>query len=89
MPMSIPVIVTVSIISALGVWNEFLLCLDLTSSQNTLSLPVGVFSFASLTSTQLGWQLAALTIATVPVMVVYFIFNRRLTQGVVAGAIRE
>jgi len=89
MPMSIPVIVTVSIISALGVWNEFLLCLVLTSSQNTLSLPVGVFSFSSLTSTQLGWQLAALSIATLPVMIVYFIFNRRLSQGVVAGAVKE
>jgi raffinose/stachyose/melibiose transport system permease protein len=88
LPMSIPVIVTVSIISALGVWNEFLLCLVLTSSQTTLSLPVGVFAFASLTSTQLGWQLAALTIATWPVMIVYFIFNRRLSEGVIAGAVK-
>ncbi len=88
MPMSVPVITTVAIISALGIWNEFLLVLVLATSELTKSLPVGVFSFSSLQSTQLGWQLAALVIAVLPVMLVYFIFNKRLTQGVVAGAVK-
>ena len=87
-PMCIPVIVTVSIISALGIWNEFLLVLVLASSEATKSLPVGVYSFSSLTSTQLGWQLAALVIATAPAMIVYFMFQRRLAEGVVGGAIK-
>ncbi len=87
-PMTIPVIVTISIISALGIWNEFLLVLVIASSELTKSLPVGVFSFSSLQSTQLGWQLAALVIAILPAMLVYFIFNKRLTQGVVAGAMK-
>lgn len=87
-PMCAPVIVTVSIISALGIWNEFLLVLVLASSEFTKSLPVGVYSFSSLTSTQLGWQLAALVIATAPAMIVYFIFQNRLAQGVVGGAVK-
>ncbi len=88
-PMSTPVIVTVCIISSLGIWNEFLLVLVLASSEATKSLPVGVFSFSSLMDTQLGWQLAALVIATAPVMAAYLAFNKRLTQGVVAGALKE
>jgi raffinose/stachyose/melibiose transport system permease protein len=88
-PMSTPVIVTVSIISALGIWNEFLLVLVLASSEATKSLPVGVFSFASLMGTQMGWQLAALVIATAPVMAVYLAFNKSITKGVVAGALKE
>ncbi len=87
-PMAIPVTVTVSIITALGIWNEFLLVLVLASSEFTKSLPVGVYSFSSLTSTQLGWQLAALMVATAPAMIVYFIFQKRLTEGVVGGAIK-
>lgn len=87
-PMTVPVIITISIINALGIWNEFLLVLVLASSEATKSLPVGVYSFSSLTSTQLGWQLAALVIATAPTMIVYFSFNRRITQGVVAGAVK-
>ena len=89
LPMTTPVIITISILSALGIWNEFLLVLVLASSELTKSLPVGVFSFSSLTSTQLGWQLAALVIATLPAMIIYFIFNQRLTKGVVAGAVKE
>ena len=88
MPMTVPVIITVSIINALGIWNEFLLVLVMASSESTKSLPVGVFSFASQTSIELGWQLAALVIAVVPTMVVYFLFNKRITQGVVAGAVK-
>jgi raffinose/stachyose/melibiose transport system permease protein len=87
-PMAIPVTVTVSIITALGIWNEFMLVLVLASSEFTKSLPVGVFSFSSLTSTQLGWQLAALVVATAPAMTVYFLFQKRLTEGVVGGAIK-
>ncbi|MDC7234338.1 MAG: carbohydrate ABC transporter permease [Spirochaetales bacterium] len=87
-PMTVPVIITISIISALGIWNEFLLVLVLSSSDFTKSLPVGVYSFTSLTSQQLGWQLAALVIATIPVMVVYFSFNKQITKGVVAGAVK-
>jgi raffinose/stachyose/melibiose transport system permease protein len=89
LPMTTPVVITISILSALGIWNEFLLVLVLASSELTKSLPVGVFSFSSLTSTQLGWQLAALVIATLPAMIVYFTFNQRLTKGVVAGAVKE
>jgi len=50
-PLSIPVAVTVAIINVLGIWNEFLLVLILASSEFKKSLPVGVFSFSSLTGT--------------------------------------
>ena len=87
-PMCKPVMVTVGILSALGIWNEFLMVLVLASTEATKSLPVGVFSFSSLTGTQLGWQLAALVIATLPTMIIYFVFQKQLTKGVVGGAIK-
>lgn len=87
-PMCTPVMVTVGIITALGIWNEFLMVLVLASTEVTKSLPVAVYSFSSLTGTQFGWQLAALTIATVPVMVVYFAFQKQLARGVVGGAVK-
>ncbi len=87
-PMTIPVIVTISVMSGLGIWNEFILVLVLASSEATKSLPVGVFSFSSRTGTQLGWQIAALIIATVPVLVAYLVFQKRLAEGVAGGAIK-
>ncbi|MBO4508665.1 MAG: carbohydrate ABC transporter permease [Spirochaetaceae bacterium] len=88
-PMTVPVIVTISIMTALGIWNEFLLVLVMASKESTKSLPVGVFSFSSRTGIQLGWQIAALVIATIPVLVVYFIFQKKLAEGVAGGAIKE
>ena len=88
-PMTIPVIVTISIMTALGIWNEFLLVLVMASKESTKSLPVGVYSFSSRTGIQLGWQIAALVIATIPVLVVYFIFQKKLAEGVAGGAIKE
>jgi raffinose/stachyose/melibiose transport system permease protein len=87
-PMTVPVIITVCIMSGLSIWNEFLLVLVFASSEATKSLPVGVFSFSSKTGTQMGWQLAALVIATLPVMIVYFLFQKRLAEGVAGGAVK-
>lgn len=88
-PMTVPVIVTISIMTALGIWNEFLLVLVMASKESTKSLPVGVYSFSSRTGIQLGWQIAALVIATIPVLVVYFVFQKKLAEGVAGGAIKE
>lgn len=88
-PMTIPVIVTIAVMGGLGIWNEFILVLVLASSEATKSLPVGVFSFASKTSTELGWQLASLVIATVPILIMYLFFQKRLAEGVAGGALKE
>ena len=88
-PMTVPVIVTISIMTALSIWNEFLLVLVMASAEATKSLPVGIFSFSSRTGIQLGWQIAALIIATAPVLVVYFAFQKKLAEGVAGGAIKE
>jgi len=88
-PMTVPVIVTIAIMTGLGIWNEFLLVLVMASKETTKSLPVGIFSFSSRTGLQLGWQIAALIIATVPVLAVYFSFQKQLAAGVSGGAIKE
>lgn len=87
-PMTKPVIVTISVMNGLGIWNEFLLVLVMASSEATKSLPVGIFSFASKQGTQLGWQIAALVIATIPVIIIYLIFQKQLSEGVAGGAIK-
>lgn len=87
--MTIPVIITISIMTGLGIWNEFLLVLVMASKEATKSLPVGVYLFSSRTGIQLGWQIAALIIATLPVLVVYFAFQKNLSEGVAGGALKE
>lgn len=87
MPIAVPVLTTVTILNVLGVWNEFMLVLVLGNDRTT-SLAAGVYSFASTTSQRYDKQLAALVIATFPVVSFYFALNRQITRGVVAGAIK-
>lgn len=87
MPVAAPVLTTVAILNILGVWNEFMLVLVLGNDRTT-SLAAGVYSFASTTSQRYDKQLAALVIATLPVVCLYFGLHGRITKGVVAGAVK-
>jgi raffinose/stachyose/melibiose transport system permease protein len=88
LPITRPVIVTISILNVLSYWNEFLMVFILTMDDTMKSLPVGVMSFVSPTSQEWDKQFAALVISLIPIIAVYFIFQKKLTQGVVAGAIK-
>lgn len=87
LPMTVPVLTTVAILNVLGVWNEFMLVLVL-GNDKTNSLSVGVYSFASVTSQRYDRQLAALVIATFPVVFVYAILNKKISEGIVAGSVK-
>ncbi|HPK46839.1 MAG TPA: carbohydrate ABC transporter permease [Sphaerochaeta sp.] len=87
-PMSIPVAVTVAILTVTGTWNEFMLINILTSSDGLKSLPVGVQKFAGALSTDYGKQFAALTIGLIPMLLFYLAFRKEITKGVAAGAVK-
>jgi raffinose/stachyose/melibiose transport system permease protein len=88
LPMCEPVIVTMGIMTVLACWNEFLFVFIFTASDATRSLPVGIFAFSGETSTEYGMQFAALVIGILPMIVTYFLFQKRITYGVVAGALK-
>jgi raffinose/stachyose/melibiose transport system permease protein len=87
LPMTQPVMVTAGIMTGLACWNEFLLSFVLTGPM-TRSLPVQVFAFANPRVPQYHLQFAALMISILPILITYAAFNRRITRGVVAGALK-
>jgi raffinose/stachyose/melibiose transport system permease protein len=86
-PTAVPVLTTIAILNVLGVWNEFMLVLVL-GNDRTNSIAVGVYSFASTTSQRYDKQMAALVIATLPVVLLYATLNKLIARGVVAGAVK-
>jgi raffinose/stachyose/melibiose transport system permease protein len=90
--MTAPVATTIVILTALSIWNEFLLVFILTSDDFTRSLPVGIFSFSGPFATeygmQFGMQFAALVIGLAPMLLFYFIFHKKITEGFAAGAVK-
>jgi raffinose/stachyose/melibiose transport system permease protein len=88
LPMSMPVAITIAIMTTLSIWNEFMLVFILSSDDFTRSLPVGIFAFSGTQATEYGMQFAALVIGLVPLLVFYIIFHGKITEGVAAGAVK-
>ena len=87
-PLAKPAIATVGILTVLSVWNEFVLALVVFSDQKLMPLQVGLQTFQGTYFSEYGLLLAALTIATIPVVVVYLAFQRFIIEGVMAGAVK-
>lgn len=89
LPICSPVVTTVTILTFLGNWNEFVFALMLLSKDNLRSLSVGINSFAGILNTNYGLQFAALSIGLVPMIVFYLFFHRQLMAGFAEGALKE
>lgn len=86
---SSPVMATISVLSFLGNWNEFLMVFTLTSGQNMRSLPVSINSFAGRLNQDYGLQFAALVIGTIPMFIFYLIAHNALIEGFGEGGLKE
>jgi ABC-type glycerol-3-phosphate transport system permease component len=86
MPLAGPGIVTVAVFSFLLSWNEFFFAYVFLASPGKFTLSLGLYSFIQQFTTQWGNIMAAGTLATLPVLVFFFLLQRSLTRGLVAGA---
>jgi raffinose/stachyose/melibiose transport system permease protein len=89
LPLAGPVIATVSILKFLGAWNNFFVPLVFTFSRPDLrTLSVGMFAFVGQNETDWTGMAAAATISLIPVVVIFFIMQRRFVDGI-AGAVKQ
>lgn len=88
LPISVPPIVTVCILTFINIWNEYILAATFISSEKLKTLPFGVNSFVSQYSVNYGAIGAFLVLGALPVIVVYFLLSERITKGMVAGAVK-
>jgi len=82
MPMVKPAISALAILTFLHNWNTFLWPLIITTDSSLFTIPVGLSFFSGEYQTQ--WQLvmAGASFATVPVIAVFLIFQRKIIQGI-------
>jgi multiple sugar transport system permease protein len=91
LPMARPALITIVILSFQGSWNELSHFIVSTQSPELTTLTKGVASLASgqlSQGTQYPLKLAAAAIMTVPVAVMFFIFQRRI-MNTTEGAVKE
>ena len=88
MPLSTPALSTVAIYTFINVWNEFVFALVLLSSRSNMTLPLGLMQFSGEYSVNVPGLLAAVTLASLPVILFYLVMQERVVSGMVAGAVK-
>ncbi|MGA4846070.1 carbohydrate ABC transporter permease [Streptomyces sp. G5(2025)] len=91
LPMAKPGLVSIGIFNFLGQWNQYLLPLLLNNEEErNYVLPQGLASLAVSQGYRGDWGalFAGLTIAMLPVLVVYAVFQRQVQAGLTAGALK-
>jgi len=87
-PLLRPAIATVAVFTIVPIWNDLWFPLILTSSDTTHTITLGVQQFLGQYITDWNSVLAALSMAILPVVVIYVIFSRQLIAGLTSGAVK-
>ena len=87
LPISLPGVVTASIMSFIFSWNNFMFSVVLASNK-TKTVPVAIFNFISYAQIDWGGLMAAAVVITLPVLVITFITQKYVIRGLTAGAVK-
>lgn len=87
LPLSMPGVITVAILSFIASWNSYLLPLFILNRESTFTLPLGVQAFASQHSVDTAKVLAFTSLSMIPALVFFSLFQRRIVGGL-AGAVK-
>jgi multiple sugar transport system permease protein len=91
LPMSGPGILTLVILRTVGVWNEFLkVLIAVPSAPELRTLPVGLSSLQGSFGQTTPWAtvLAGALLTTIPMAVIFFVFQRYFKQGLASAAVK-
>ena len=88
MPISRSSIVTVAVVTFIGVWNDLLLPQIFLTDAEKMTLPVGLTEFQGQYATDYLVEIAAVIITIIPSIVVYIWLHKHIMEGMVAGAVK-
>jgi raffinose/stachyose/melibiose transport system permease protein len=87
MPLSLPGVVTVGILAFIGSWNNYVLPLYILNTEANFTLPLGVQAFSSQHSVDTAKVLAFTSLAMLPALIFFSIFQKRIVGGL-TGAVK-
>ena len=87
LPLAGPGVATVAILQVLTTWNELLFAVSLIQNQSLQPMQPELYSLVGQYTTNWPAVTAALTIASIPMIVVYVVLQRRFVAGLAAGAV--
>ncbi|MBN2555682.1 MAG: carbohydrate ABC transporter permease [Anaerolineales bacterium] len=88
LPLAIPALVSVAIYTFMIAWNEFLYAFIFLNSRDLFTMPIKINTIYNNPSPQPNVVMAASTIMTLPVMILFLALERFLAEGLVAGGVK-
>lgn len=88
LPLSIPALSTVAILGFLRFWNDFAFALVFINNPALKTIPLSISVFATGYSTDYKLTMAALTIAVLPTIAIFLLFQEQIMKGMTAGAVK-
>jgi multiple sugar transport system permease protein len=85
LPLAKPILATLAIFTFLGTWNEYLWPLVSATDRDSLTITIGLRKMAETFGHQernLGLKMAGAWVGGIPILIFYFIFQRRIVAGI-------
>ena len=88
LPLVRPALATVAVFTMIPIWNDLWFPLILAPSEETKTVTLGAQMFIGQFVTNWNAVLAALSLAILPVLILYLVFSRQLIRGITSGAVK-
>lgn len=88
-PIAKPVFFTMGIINFVSIWNDFFLPLVFLTKKSVRTLTLSIYSYTCNFLQNWSVIFAAVTVALIPIIVIYFVFSNQIVAGLTGGSVKE
>lgn len=88
LPISQPGIVSAALLSAVYVWNDYLVSSSFITASEKKMISVGLYQYITQYGIKWGLLMAAVMISIIPIIILFICLQKRFVEGMAAGAVK-
>ena len=88
LPIVKPALFTLSIIAFLQSWNSYLLPMIMINDPKMFTIPLVIASIGNMFVADYGARILAVVVGILPIMIIFMIFSKQITEGLASGAVK-
>lgn len=88
LPICKPVIFTMSLITAIGYWNDFYMPMIILGNKNVKTLTLAIYQYIGQFTKYMSESMAAVIVTLIPIVIIYFLFSSQIVEGLTGGAVK-
>lgn len=87
-PLMKPIICTAAVLATLSTWNDFQVSVVFLQNDTVKNLAVTQYYFFGKNTADLNYAFAVFLLSMVPILTLYFVFQKHIVSGITAGAVK-